>query len=438
MPPQHPTSSTTIYLDQPPSCLQFCPASPNYFVIGTYLLSETKVTEEDGTESISQKKTGSLQLWHLDEDRDELTQISRYPLNAAVFDLQFKDRNSSKSSSPSNIFAIATSDASVSFFTVSSTGFTRLWTRTVHEDLSTPALYLAWLPENWLPFSGSASRGEWPRKEGFAVTFSDGKTGVFGIDGPINAFYSNAEEKATEIGAFEAKQPIEIWFVAVASYANTSTEDEDEVEAYTPYLFTGNDFGSLHTRRFTDIQSHVQDDKEEDDADTDDTSPLTPILSTDDRALHHTAGVTSIIPLPIPLSHPVCNGAPLLLTGSYDESLRVYHASGRGRVLGEMGLGGGVWRLQILYTCTVKGIWTLLVLASCMHGGTRVVKVRIGEREEEVGIEVLAEFTEHESMNYASDVWRGTGVDAGGSGSERRVVSSSFYDRRVCVWRVTV
>ena len=44
----------------------------------------------------------------------------------------------------------------------------------------------------------------------------------------------------------------------------------------------------------------------------------------------------------------------------------------------------------------------------------------------------LPEFTEHESMNYASDTWKG------GPGPEIRVVSSSFYDRRVCVWRVEV
>jgi diphthamide biosynthesis protein 7 len=85
MSPQHPTSKTTTYLDQPPSCLQFCPASPNNFLIGTYLLSsETKptqtpdATEEDEssdneqTETIHQTKTGSLQLWNLNPETDAL------------------------------------------------------------------------------------------------------------------------------------------------------------------------------------------------------------------------------------------------------------------------------------------------------------------------------------------------------------------------------
>jgi diphthamide biosynthesis protein 7 len=59
---QHPQSATTVFLDQPPSCLEFCPEAPDYFVVGTYLLSENKT--EDG--EIQQSKTGSIQLWKLD------------------------------------------------------------------------------------------------------------------------------------------------------------------------------------------------------------------------------------------------------------------------------------------------------------------------------------------------------------------------------------
>ncbi|KAL4960781.1 uncharacterized protein BDV14DRAFT_181898 [Aspergillus stella-maris] len=442
MAPQTPSSTTTIYLDQPPSCLQFCPASPNHFVAGTYLLSETKSTDENGEEQvISQKKTGSLQLWEIDEVKDELTQVSRYSIEAAVFDLQFKDRvGTSNAKSPSNIFAIATSDASVSLFTVSpESGFTCLWTTSVHEDPSIPSLYLTWLPENWLPVSTHPGNSS-----GFAVTFSDGFTKVFSINetNPATNGEGNETEKVTELGTYEAKQPIEIWFVATASYTtllDTSTTEGGSAEGSlaTPYLFTGNDYGSLTTRRFPDVsrtQPKSQIEGEGNDENEDAEHEIAPILSTDDKALHHTAGVTSILPLPIPLSHPLSSGSPLLLTGSYDESLRVYHAAGRGKVLGELGLGGGVWRSQFLNANEGEdGMWSFLVLASCMHGGTRVVRVFIGGSEEEVGIDVLAEFTEHASMNYASDVWTGEG-----EGSEMRIVSSSFYDKRVCVWRVSV
>ena len=80
--------------------------------------------------------------------------------------------------------------------------------------------------------------------------------------------------------------------------------------------------------------------------------------------------------------------------------------------------------------------WQFMVLASCMHGGTRVVRVT-GDGEHQWNIEVLAEFTEHESMNYASDVWKG-GQGIGGKKSELLCLSSSFYDRRVCLWRMNV
>jgi diphthamide biosynthesis protein 7 len=67
---RHPQSAITVFLDQPPSCLQFCPACPDYFVVGTYLLTETK--DENG--DIQQTKTGSLQLWHLDPVQKTLSE----------------------------------------------------------------------------------------------------------------------------------------------------------------------------------------------------------------------------------------------------------------------------------------------------------------------------------------------------------------------------
>lgn len=66
---QTPQSATTIYLDQPPSCLQTCPASPNHIVIGTYLLTETK---DEANDTVKQSKTGSVQLWRLDPETHTL------------------------------------------------------------------------------------------------------------------------------------------------------------------------------------------------------------------------------------------------------------------------------------------------------------------------------------------------------------------------------
>jgi diphthamide biosynthesis protein 7 len=348
--------------------------------------------------------------------------IQRLPLPYAVFDLHFHPRDPS-------ILAIATSAASVALFKVSSglePTISHLWTLPVHEDPSTPALFLAWAPRNWF------SR---PEQDGFAVTFSDGRTSVYGTASADKTEAALTEQSnVTQLGTFEASQPIEVWFVALASLVDLSSGPE---EPGIPHLFTGDDFGSLHSRQFR-AQAAVQSEEEE---------PLPPlVLDYDDRARHHTAGVTSILPLPLPLR----DGAPLLLTGSYDEYVRVYHATRRGQVLAEECLGGGVWRLQLLKTEQMPAEegegegWRFLILASCMHAGTRVVAVTgtpQGADDDsglEWGIDVLAKFTEHESMNYASDVWKAEGgYDLEGKDiSELVCVSSSFYDRRVCVWRV--
>ncbi|CAI7577383.1 unnamed protein product [Penicillium glandicola] len=409
---QHPQSATTVFLDQPPSCLEFCPEAPDHFIVGTYLLSEKKT--EDG--EIEQSKTGSLQLWKLDPVSKTLSQIQRIAVPYAVFDLHFHPRQK-------NLFAIASSVGSVSLFQVSTTtgdasatpSVTQLWTKQVHEDPSIPALFLAWAPQNWFPK---------PAADGFAVTFSDSRTAVFGTEGDIR------QESIEEWGTYEAKQMIEVWFVALSTSAgNPDVETQTPSAVATPFMFTGNDFGSLHTRRF-DNTAELDDPDEH-------VSPM--LLEHDDRARHHTAGVTSILPLDVPL----VDDAPVLLTGCYDESIRVYHATRRGEVLAEQGLDGGVWRLQLLNTTRIPGSddssnvseYRFLVLASCMHAGTRLVRVTCKHEDgaSNWGIEVLAKFTEHESMNYASGVWVG-GQET--TRSEVLCVSSSFYDRRLCVWTV--
>ncbi|KAJ5766925.1 uncharacterized protein N7511_004541 [Penicillium nucicola] len=411
---QHPNSVTTIFLDQPPSCLEFCPEVADHFIVGTYLLSENKT--DDG--EIQQSKTGSIQLWKLDPVSKALCQVQRIAVPYAVFDLHFHPNHK-------NLFAIASSVGTVSLFEVStntsagvdaSPSITQLWTKQVHEDPSIPALFLAWAPENWFPKTPA---------DGFAVTFSDSRTAVFGTEGDIRE-----EDGLAEWGTFEAKQMIEVWFVALST---ASANPDDRNSSGMPFMFTGNDFGSLHTRRF--------DNSAELDDPDDHISPM--LLEHDDRARHHTAGVTAILPLAVPL----VDDAPVLLTGSYDEGLRVYQATRRGEVLAEQGLEGGVWRLQLLNTTQVPGSadpsnvteWSFLVLASCMHAGTRLVRVTCSQQDgaPSWSIEVLAKFTEHESMNYASGVWQGMKAGQEESG-ELLCVSSSFYDRRLCVWTVDV
>ena len=69
-----------------------------------------------------------------------------------------------------------------------------------------------------------------------------------------------------------------------------------------------------------------------------------------------------------------------------------------------------------------------------MHAGAKILEVRRAEGGSWL-INVLAKFVEHESMNYAS-----TGRPRyGARGVEGFiVVSTSFYDKKLCVWEAEV
>lgn len=155
------------------------------------------------------------------------------------------------------------------------------------------------------------------------------------------------------------------------------------------------------------------------------------------RARGHDAGITAILPLGPPLDDQGTRFT--FLTGSYDEYVRVCTMNSPSvgpRVLAEKRLGGGVWRLR-----TVSGPSTEIgppsrytVLASCMHAGVRVLEIigqANGDGSYAWSIAVVAEFEEHESMNYGSD-WQP--VSKPGTGKAPLVVSTSFYDRKLCVW----
>lgn len=61
----------SLILDLPPSCIEFCPAHPGYFVVGTYYLERTADApaeevqpagdDDDGNEDVSEAKASSPQ-----------------------------------------------------------------------------------------------------------------------------------------------------------------------------------------------------------------------------------------------------------------------------------------------------------------------------------------------------------------------------------------
>jgi diphthamide biosynthesis protein 7 len=101
-------------------------------------------------------------------------------------------------------------------------------------------------------------------------------------------------------------------------------------------IYSGGDDASL---RFSTLQSSTSTSKprETEDEDEDDFAPL----QWQDRRSHQ-AGVTAILPL--------ANEPDILITGSYDDNIRILHTPlvGRKSVLAEENLEGGVWRLKML------------------------------------------------------------------------------------------
>ncbi|KAI0511635.1 hypothetical protein KFK09_012265 [Dendrobium nobile] len=130
----------------------------------------------------------------------------------------------------------------------------------------------------------------------------------------------------------------------------------------------------------------------------------------------HKMGVCSIAQCP---SDPT-----MLLTGSYDEFLRVWDVRCISRPVMENSvcLGGGVWRLK--YHPLIGG----LALAACMHNGFAIVKID-GEN-----INILETYTKHDSLAYGADWQRAACVDDGNK-SGLLVATCSFYDRLLRIWR---
>lgn len=164
---------------------------------------------------------------------------------------------------------------------------------------------------------------------------------------------------------------------------------------------------------------------------------------------HHDAGVTAILPIEETATPVASPSQPrLVLTGSYDDRIRLMAITDpslggrRAELLAEADLGGGVWRLKLIDDDGGSDggkARRIRVLASCMHAGARVVEfLRANEDGGRWTVCVLARFEAHASMNYASDCWPlKAGTGPGGDAQKKlRCVSTSFYDRLLCLWEV--
>ncbi|KAF7831265.1 diphthine methyltransferase-like protein [Senna tora] len=113
-----------------------------------------------------------------------------------------------------------------------------------------------------------------------------------------------------------------------------------------------------------------------------------------------------------------------LLTGSYDEYLRVWDLRSISKPVNETSicLGGGVWRVK--HHPFIPG----LVLAACMHNGFAIAAITGKEAK------VLETYKKHDSLAYGGDWQRGEAMLGRGKKKKPLVATCSFYDRLVRIW----
>lgn len=128
----------------------------------------------------------------------------------------------------------------------------------------------------------------------------------------------------------------------------------------------------------------------------------------------HNAGVTCL------LSHSMREH--LLLTGSYDEHLRTFDTRSMKQPLGELNLGGGIWRLK---TDPLKRD---LILVACMYHNFSIVQLNAGQLEAPT---LVGEYYEHKSICYGADWCR----DVSGN-KDLYTATCSFYDHKLCVAQI--
>ncbi|KAI1489681.1 hypothetical protein F5X96DRAFT_597279 [Biscogniauxia mediterranea] len=419
----------SLTLDLPPSCIEFCPAHPDYFVVGTYNLQKEEVSslekeEEENdddeeqqrkdttaTTSKPQNRNGSLVLFRL-TDKSDISCVQTVPYPSAILDLHFhpsQDKN--------HVMAVVSSTGSLSFFCLSplenpSEPLKEIVThKPVGGDEGVLFLSCAWHPR---------------LHNLIAITTSSYEVYVLRVDDSWGVHETSSTPVITHT--------LEAWTVAFSPFIAAPTRDGDEMmaEEEAPQIltiFSGGDDSKLLA---TSCLFHAH--REQDDGD--DIDAPYPIVA----FRGHEAGVTAILPLPLQLPSNV----RIVITGSYDDRLRVYSVQTQEggvvlqspKLVAEENLGGGVWRLKLIRLDEASKVgtsdqprWAALILASCMHAGSRVLEVS-GDYNGRWHVRVLGRFEEHKSMNYGSDFEPGSEQ----AGRALRCVSTSFYDRLLCLW----
>ncbi|KHO01086.1 WD40 repeat-like-containing domain protein [Metarhizium album ARSEF 1941] len=425
------SSTERVLLDRPPSCLQFCPVNHSCFVVGTYNLQSLDPTEpqqdlpERSTFKRPQSRNGSLVLFHLAGDKlyvsiggggqcreislayfksletlnrkgwaDDVTRVKLQtePQPSAVLDVRFHPTRRQ----PQSVFAVVSSTGTLAIYRLNpGRGPAMEHVATSRcGDLEEDILFLQC---SWHPSIDNL----------VAITTSTGLARLLHLDSAWSI------QGWTDL---DIQNNLEAWSICFSKSDNSRGETGEPTTVYC-----GGDDSIL---RYTTC-SLVQGGND---------AKIGSFPASIALKGMHNAGVTAILPL----SAWTPAGWRVVVTGSYDDLLRVLaihdphetHGAKLAHSLTEIDLGGGVWRLDLIDLKSGlcgKASVHIILLASCMHAGARVVEIGTDDGQCWRS-SVLAKFEEHQSMNYASDCVYNP--------HERRVtcVSTSFYDRLMCLW----
>ncbi|KIY02596.1 uncharacterized protein Z520_01061 [Fonsecaea multimorphosa CBS 102226] len=325
---------------------------------------------------------------------------------------------------------------------------------------------------------------------GFAATTSFGDTKVVRLSVPAvkDLFDQRADlplqQLTPSLNEAVHKHDLEAWTVAVVDFGRASSSSSaaagenrsSSSSSNSRMILSGGDDSALIASSIpaTTTATSPSAPTSASPSSYDTTPPIATPLWKDRRS--HAAGVVAILPLS-PVTEDMKYTIPLI-TGSYDEFIRVFEidtTTSRASFKTELRLDGGVWRLKVLdqYYSTTSNeggqVHHTLILASLMHAGAAIVRITrrltptaatSGSSSSPPGGDNTWTITPvtvfragHESMVYCCDARldsRGSTqpTDEGGEQAQRgsgsaeclqapayTIVSTSFYDMKICTWR---
>ncbi|KAK0610470.1 hypothetical protein B0T17DRAFT_620946 [Bombardia bombarda] len=416
-------SLISLQLDLPPSCVEFCPAHPSYFLVGTYNLqkdedaaaaiAENADAESDddslaeATVKTPQSRNGSIIVYKVEDDK--LIHIQTKPQPSALLDLHFNPH-----ACKHDICGVVSSTGTLAMFKLDPSGeqplkhLKTMDMATMSKDadgaIDTDTLFTSFC---WHP----------TRADMVAITTSAGHVYLVDLGVSEGSWVLYPEPIITHT--------LEAWTVSISPFLGTTTGQPYEglqKNESSFGVYSGGDDSALRYQRCTLGAADADDETQH---------PVDITSHMGARFKGHEAGVTAILPLCL-----TKDGAELVITGSYDDHIRLFSISAqpygpsRAEILAKSNLGGGVWRLKLIDLD--DGIadghsWRARLLVSCMHAGARIVEL-IRTADGKYQFRTIGRFEEHKSMNYGSDLQPGWTEDLS-------IVSTSFYDKLLCLWK---